>query len=887
MGFAPGVRAESPAPELRFQHIGVEDGLSHTWAHAVLKDSRGFLWVGTEDGLNRYDGSAIVVYRARLGDVRSLASSGVRALFEDGQKRLWVGAGGTLHLYDRRLDRFQRYPLEGGLVGAEGLEVRAIRGDRRGQLWVATRRGLFRVDPSTGASTCFRHDPRDDASLSDDRIASLLLDRGGQLWVGTRSGHNRYDEATGKFVRLFQEADRPAWLKKVNVETMLEDEKGVQWLGTVGSGLVRYLPETGELEQYLPDPGGRNSIGGARILSLVTDGKGRIYVGPEDAGLDVLEPATGRFVHYRPDPGDPASLGSSSLYQLRFDDQGILWIATFNGGIDYVSPFGQRFGLVTARPGKLINPHVLALMEDHGGNLWIGTDGGGVARRDRGTGLFTTYRHDPRRTDSLASDAVLALHEDAEHHIWVGMWAAGLDRLDPGTGRFEHHRNTSSVDDAVWAIADDGRGKLILGTFDRGAQEFDPRKGRFRQMASLYPGLSTIDIVLAAAVDGKGNLWLAEPGGPQFVDREAGTATRHALPLGNPQALLLDSRGNVWIGTDSGGLYCLGADRRLRRRYTVEDGLPSDNIASILEDESGNLWVSTRRGIARIKDGTEAPAKPEVHRFDLNDGLQGPEFNHGAAFRASTGEMYFGGQRGFNFFFPKNVQTNPHVPPVVLTGLQLFNQPVLVGGPGSPLATTTITEAEALTLSYRDSVVTFEFAALDFVQPSKNQYKYKLEGFDRDWNKVGGRRLATYTNLAPGTYTLRVAGSNNDGVWNEDGARLSIRVVPPFWRTWLFQSMVVLGVLGTAFAAHRRRVRRHLLAERVLNVRIQEALAEIKTLSGLLPMCAWCKKIRDDDGHWSQLEVYVKDRTEAEFTHGICPECNERIRPREAPPPSS
>jgi hypothetical protein len=246
--------------------------------------------------------------------------------------------------------------------------------------------------------------------------------------------------------------------------------------------------------------------------------------------------------------------------------------------------------------------------------------------------------------------------------------------------------------------------------------------------------------------------------------------------------------------------------------------------------------------------------------------------------------MFFGGQRGFNFFSPRGIQTNRHLPPVVLTGLQLFNQPMLVGAPGSPLATTTITEAEALTLSYRDSVVTFEFAALDYVAPSKGRYKYKLEGFDAAWNEVGGRRFATYTNLPPGAYTLRVAASNNDGVWNENGVRLPIRVVPPFWRTWFFQSMVVLGILGLAFGVHRWRVRQHLHAEHVLEMRIQDALAEIKTLSGLLPICAWCKRIRDDDGHWTQLEAFVKDRTEAEFTHGICPECTETVRsPRGRP----
>jgi ligand-binding sensor domain-containing protein len=886
LGPALGVPAEPEVRTARFQHLGVEEGLSNSRVYALLQDSRGFLWVGTEDGLNRYDGSSMVVHRARLEDVHSLASSQVRALFEDDRKRLWVGAGGNLHLYDRKKDRFERFALESAAGGSAGLTISEIRSDTRGRIWVGTQRGLFRVDPATAATIQFGHDPADAGSLSHDGVVSLLFDRRQQLWVGTRSGLNRYDEGTGRFIRLFQGADTPAWLRTVNVETMLEDEHGALWLGTVGDGLVRFLPETGAIQQYLPDPRGRNSIGGTRILSLATDGKGRLYLGPEDAGLDVLETATGRVLHYRPDTDDPASLSSTSVAQLCFDDQGILWVGTFNGGVDYVSPFGRRFGLVTSSRGKLSNPHVLALMEDHRGDLWIGTDGGGLDRWDRQTGRFTAYRHDPKRADSLASDAVLALYEDAEHDIWVGTWAAGLDRLDPRTGRFEHHRNRSGITDSIWTICGDGRGNLLLGTFDRGAQEFLPRTGEFRPLAARYSGLSASDQVLAAAVDARGNLWLAEPAGLQYVDRTAGTTARHALALGAPQAILVDSRRSVWIGTDSGGLYCLQADGQLRRRYTVADGLPSDNVSSILEDESGDLWVGTTRGVARILNATQLPTKPQVLRFDVRDGLQGYEFKRGAAFRSPTGEMFFGGQRGFNFFFPKSVQTNPHVPRVVLTGLQLFNQPVLVGKPGSPLATTTITEAQALTLSYRDSVVTFEFAALDFVIPSKNQYKYKLDGFDAAWNEVGSRTIATYTNLGPGTYTLRVAGSNDDGLWNEDGVRLSIRVVPPFWRTWLFQSMAALGLVGTALGAHRWRVHQHSLVERALKGRVQEALAEIKTLSGLLPICAWCKRIRADDGRWNQIEAYVKDHTEADFTHSICPDCAETVRSSWSSPPN-
>jgi ligand-binding sensor domain-containing protein len=867
---APALSADALRP-VRFQHLGVEEGLSNSRTNALVRDSRGFLWVGTEDGLNRYDGTSIVVYRARLEDGHGLASSQVRALSEDDRQRLWIGAGGTLHLYDRTRDRFRRFPLDG--AGFAGLTITAIATDTGGRVWVGTQQGLFRLDPETGAVVHFAGGGTDPVGLSHGNVVSLLADRRGQVWIGTRSGLNRFDEATGRFVRLFQGPQDQAWLRTVNVQALLEDEQGSLWVGTVGDGLVRLRPDTGAVERYRPDPGGDGGIGGGRILSLATDGKGHVYVGPEDAGLDVLDTASGRVDHLRPDPDDPASLSSTSVTQLRFDGQGILWVGTFNGGVDYVSPFGQRFGLVRSRRGQLTNPHVLAFLEDRRGDVWIGTDGGGLNRWDRRTGAFTAYRHDPRRPDSIASDAVLALHEDEGGAIWVGTWAAGLDRLDPATGRFEHHRSPDSFTDSIWVIAGDRQGGLILGTFDRGAQEFRPATGERRPLAARYPGLTANDQVLAIAVDPRGGLWLAEPAGPQFVDPKAGTATRHRLPLGAPQAILLDSRGTVWIGTDSGGLYGLGPDGVVRRRYTVADGLPSDNISAVLEDESGNLWVATTQGVARVLDGVRLPEAPQVLTFDVRDGLQGNEFKRGAALRSRSGELFLGGQRGFNVFRPGAVQTNPHVPPVVLTGLLLFDEPVRVGAPGSPLKESTITEARDLTLSYRQSVVTFEFAALDLAVPSKHRYTYRLEGFDPDWNNVGGRRFATYTNLPPGSYTLRVAGSNNDGLWNEEGVRLPIRVVPPFWRTWLFQSAVAAAIAAAAFGAHRWRLRRHVAAERALETRVNEALAEIKTLSGLLPICAWCKKIRADDGNWSQIEAYVRDHTDAQFTLGICPEC--------------
>jgi ligand-binding sensor domain-containing protein len=884
---------DAQSQRLRFNHLTVEDGLSNTWVRSTLTDHRGFLWVATRDGLNRYDGHTFKVYRHDPRDAHTLVSSQVWALFEDSQRRLWVGAEG-LHLYDREQDRFERY-LPGPEPGAARLSViRVIREDRQGQLWLATEDGLYRFDPVRRTAAVFRHDPRDPGSLSDNGALALVLDRSGQLWVGTRGGLDCYDARTGKFTHQLRGPNDPPQLRNANVETMYQDDSGTLWLGTIGQGLIRVDPSNGQVKQYLPDPHDPTSISVDRILSLTGDGRTQVYVGSE--GINVLDTRTEKFTRHLPDPDEPTSLSSSAtIWSLRLDDQGVLWIGTFNSGVDYVLPLAQQFGLIRARRGGLSDPHVMAVLEDHLGDLWVGTDGGGLNHIDRSTGRFTYYRRDPLNPKGLSANAVLALREDAQHRIWIGTWTGGLQRLDPLTGRFATYRhdpvpsNPFAVN-SFWTVIEDSRGEILAGTASNGVQILDRKTGRFTPLATRYPGVATGTVTFIVE-DPQGNLWLGlgAPGeaGADYVDRRTGQVTRYrhdpkdpgSLAEGDVFSIFVDSRGNAWLGTAGGGLDCMDAKTRQLRHYTTAQGLPADHIGDILEDKSGNVWISTTRGLAKLVDGVRLPEQPRFLRFDVHDGLQGDEFRHGAAFMSQRGEMFFGGQRGLNYFFPDRVQQNPHKPPVVLTDFRIFNRSVGIGIPGSPL-TKAITETSELTLSYQHSVVTFEFAALNFVLPQKNQYAYKLEGFDATWNEVGGQRSATYTNLPHGTFTLRVRGSNNDGVWNDEGVSLRIHVTPPFWRTRWFLAAVALALVGAAAGTHRLRVRQHIRAERALQKRVTTALADIKTLRGLLPICAWCKKVRDDSGYWSRIEEYVSEHTQAEFSHGICPECRTKLRPQ-------
>ena len=840
------VLCEAQTRALRFGHLSVEDGLSHTWVRSILKDSRGFLWVGTVAGLNRYDGSRFTTYHHDPKDPASLAGETVTALFEDSHKRLWVGAGG-LDLYDRDRDRFDLRQLQRAANAPGALSVRSICEDHQGRLWIGTEEGLFRYDPETKTSKLYVHIPGQSGSLPYNVVAGLLCDSRGRVWVGS-DGLDRYDERTDAFVHVLEGPEGPREKRReptigaLYAHTFYEAPDGALWVGTLDDGLIRVNPETGAAKHYRFDPADPNGLGGNRISAVTGDRAAAIYVGVENQGLDVLDTRTGKFAHHRPDPDDPSSLASASIWNMLFDDQGILWFGTYNAGVQFVSPFAQLFGLVKARRGELSNPHVMAVIEDHVGNLWIGTDGGGLNHLDRKTGRFTYYRHNPSDPHSLGSDAVLALFEDRQQNIWIGTWGGGLHRLDPRTGRIERFSRGTDLPASLaeWTITEDAQGNLLLGRYATGVELFEPKTGKFTLFSRAYPGVFQPDPSHEASVyvlieDAQGRLWAGGTEGIDVVDRKSGHVTRYPIEPANPQALVPgtvfairpDSRGNIWIGTESGGLTCLEANSQKVRRYTQADGLPHKGVGDIIEDREGNLWLGTPRGLVKFEKGVSLPEQPRFVVFDAHDGLQGYEFRHGASFKSSQGEMFFGGERGLSFFLPEVVRQNPMVPPVVLTDLRIFSKSVGIGTPGSPLKKA-ITETSELTLSYRQSVVTFEFAALNFILPEKNHYKYKLEGFDKDWNEVGTQRTATYTNLPQGRYTLRVRGSNNDGVWNDQGASLKIRVTPPFWWAWWFWTLMGLLLTAGLVSGFRLRVRAVEARRRELEATVRERTTDLE-----------------------------------------------------------
>ncbi len=803
--------AYAQPPDPQFVHLTTADGLSHNIVHCILQDHYGFMWFGTQDGLNRYDGYTFTVYHHLRSDPDSLVHNTVNVLYEDRDGTLWVGTVGGLDSFTGIGGRFIHHTA----LPAESIS--AIYQDAEGSLWVGTTgSGLFRYDPALGQTQEYRHDPTDPYSLSDNNVLSIYEDRAGMLWVGTLyGGLNALDRSSGRFVHYLHNPADPNSLSYDEVAAILEDSRGVLWVATgtanennVG-GLNIFDRASGRFTHYRYNPHDEHSLSHNHVQALYEDPSGTLWVGTE-GGVSVLDRATQQFTRYRHDPLDVHSLIHNDVTAIYQDRSGTLWFATWGG----VSRYAQakvrfhRYRHDPRDPNSLGGSAVGALAEDPGGALWIGLHNNGLDRLDRAVGRFTHYQHDPNDPHSLSHNHVTALLVDHEGLLWVGT-SAGLDRLDKASGGFVHYAHDpddphSLSPGEVKVILEDRNGDLWIGTEDPGGLSRWERQSdtfvRYEHGPADPASFPNTYGVRAIYEDSDGDLWIGTYNGLLRLDRQSGLFTRYRHDAADPHSLSDDF---VWaVAQDRDGVLWVGTQRGLNRfdrssgQFTVygrEDGLANDAIAAILLDEQGNLWLGTMGGgLCRFD-----PRSGAVSNYDSSDGLQGEHFIIGAAHRSRNGEMFFGGLNGLNAFYPAEVTSNRYVPPVVLTAFRVFDQVVEFETP--------LPEVEKITLSYRDNFFAFEFAALDYTDPARNQHAYMLEEFDQDWIMCGPRRYASYTNLPPGEYTFRVKGSNNDGLWNEEGVTVRLVITPPFWATWWFRGLVAAVVCAVGGLVYRVR----------------------------------------------------------------------------------
>lgn len=795
--------AQTSRPDFKFERLSVEQGLSQCTVGAIYQDRRGFLWIGTSDGLNRYDGYSFKHYKHDPSDSTSLSHNGVTTIAEDGLGRLWIGTvEGGINRYDRGHDRFIRYqhnPRDPQSLSHNHIEF--IFDDSFGTLWIGTRGGgLNAFDRKTEKFVRYRHEPGNPKSLSGDYVNGIYEDKAKTLWIFTREVLSRFDRPTGTFKHTLV-----ITVPDEGISAIHEDHTGRFSIGTLRHGLKVFDPHLGKFTQaYRHDPRDSTTIGGDRVTVICEDLTGALWIATEK-NVNRFDRATGKFLRFQHDPKNPNSLGHGTCIRMYCDRSGLLWIATDGSGLNKLDPRPPKFAHIRHEPGNansLSNDLPKAICEDRFGDLWIGNVWGKLDRCNRRTGTFTHYQDDPANPQSLSADGVYAIYEDRSGDLWIGGGGGGLNRFNRERETFDNYRNEAGrslglTNAVVNAIGEDRNGHLWLG--GDSLRKYDRRTGItkvFFHQADNPNSLSSNQITVIFA-DQKSALWIGAMNGLNQLDGADETFTRflndpadpHSLGHNYIKSIFADQGGNLWIGT-ADGLNGLNPATGFFTRYHEKEGLPNTFIYGILGDDHGSLWMSTNRGLSRFD-----PAAGKFRNYNLQDGLQSYEFNTGAYHRSKkTGEMFFGGINGLNIFHPDSVCDAAYLPPIVLTDFKKFDLPVQFGADISAL--------DEIKLAYEENVFSFEFAALDFTHPEKNQYAYMLEGFDHDWVYCGARRFARYTNLDPGAYTFKVKGTNHDGVWNAQGASIKIAIVPPVWMTWWFKTVAMMVsfaiVAGTA-----------------------------------------------------------------------------------------
>jgi len=803
--------------DIIFQHITTEDGLSQSTINYLFQDSKGFIWFGTQDGLNNYDGYKLRIYKYDELNAHSLSDNFVTSIYEDKSGEIWVGTeSGGLNKFERKTETFTHYKHDANNPMSLGTNrVLSIYEDKLGVLWIGTDDGgLNQFNRETEHFIHYTHNPADPHSLSDNTVLSIYEDHANRLWIGTDDGGlNQFNRETEQFIHYTHNPADPHSLSDNTVLSIYEDHADRLWIGTLNGGLNHFNYETEQFTHYKHEPGNLNSLSSNTISAITEDQLKNLWLATSSwygdsygTKLDQFNLKTGRIKHYTKDSVNSNDLNDTVFFSVLIGQSNILWIGTGFGGInklDLKEPKFTYYKHEDRNPNSLNDNHVMSIYEDKSGIIWIGTDSGGLNKFDRKTEKFTHYTHEAYNRNSLSSNKVWSTYEDSKDIMWVGTLGGGLNKFDRETGKFTHYTHnpddpTSLSHNTVNFITEDQAGNLWISTFGGGLNKFDREKGQFTHYTHNPDDSNSLSDNSTTLIhkDSSGTLWITTfNGGLNKFDRETEKFTRYTHDPNNPNSLSYDRvlsineypDGTLWLGTYGGGLNKFDIATETFTHYTENDGLPSNSVVGILADDNGNLWLSTGNGLSKFN-----PEAETFRNYDVGDGVQGNEFDGVKAYaKTKDGAMLFGGLNGFNLFYPDQVKDNPHIPPIVITDFRIFDQTVKLNP--------AISVAKEIKLSYKDKFFSFKFAALDYTNPEKNQYAYKLEGFDHDWIYSGTRRYASYTNLDPGTYTFRVKGSNNDGVWNEEGTSVTITIIPPPWKTGWAYTLYGILIFGAIY----------------------------------------------------------------------------------------
>lgn len=797
--------AHAQTLNLKFKHINIGQGLSNSTIESIYQDSKGFIWFGTRDGLNKYDGYQITVFRNDPNNKNSISDNFIKCINEDASHNLWIGTSDGLNRFDAYKNTFTRYghnPVNNQSLPGNG--INCIYKSKSGLLIVGSNGGGLSVFDAK-KNEFKRFVPKNNQPLAIDNfdVNSVLEDRKNNFWLATDKGVGLLDKTKGTVNTSFNLNNNPAFVISLPTLRLQEDQQGNIWLGTINNGLVMVNLVNHVFKQFLHDDKKTYSISTNLIRSLLVDNKGNVWTGGVNGSLDLLKPSGNTFLHAQNEPGNSLSLSQKTVSSLFQDNQNNLWIGTHRGGVNFYAPLAEKFKLLQqgATENSLSYNDVKSFYEDSKGIIWIGTDDEGLNQYDEQTNNFKHYKYNAFNLTSISSDAVLNTTEDRNKNLWISTWGGGLNLMDRKMGTFTHFVNKPSDANSissnyVQTTLQDSEGNFWVATYYGGLNLFDPKTHIFKRLTNTINDKSSLygNNIIALNEDKEKNLWIGtDDGGLNRYNLIKKTFTHYFISgdkTPDIRVVFTDSKGRVWVGQE--GLYLFNPTTNKFNIYTNKGGLSSEFIKGITEDNFGFLWISTSNGLTKFNPNTR-----ELKKYNVADGLQGLEFEAGAYMKTKSGEMYFGGINGVNHFYPKDIRVNHFVAPVYITGLQIFNKDILPGDEKSPLKSD-ISLTHEIKLDYKRSTLSFDFAILSYTASENNHYAYKLKNFDQDWQYTSERK-ANYTNLSPGNYTFYVKASNNDGIWNNKSAYIDISISPPFWSTWWFRLIVLFSGITASY----------------------------------------------------------------------------------------
>ena len=848
-----------------FNHLTIYDGLSQATVNSIIQDKDNVMWFGTRDGLNRYDGYNFKVYKYSLRDAHSISNNKVKVVFEDKVGDLWIGTDRGLNRFNKKTETFERYIAEeDNFNSISDNNIRDIAEDAAGNLWIATGRGgVCRISfdenkPNRQVNKIERYKSSDDIhSLSGNSVRCLFLDKTGNFWIGTDKGLSLLVSKNNKF-SFERIVDDNIDFSSISVNTITDDNLGNLWIGTWGKGLIQMSNAQSKpiFKQYLPS----NSYDFKEpyIISLFTDDSGNIWVGTWTSGLSILKQRNGQttFSHYQHEPLSPRSLSHNSVRSIYQDKTGVVWIGTYGNGISkydkYASKF-QHFDQDAHQPNGLKSEDIYAISEDNFGYVWVGSWIGGLHRtRQLSTGVYQHFS--TKAFPNFTEEKITNLFLDSKKRLWVGTWGKGVYQVQfKADGTVTGFKSTAILNEKgeiargfqnIRQVYEDRSGTIWLAT-NKGVYRLKNNQFEYIQLfrdKQFSKSLGDEDIVTMME-DSRGNLWIGSAWqGLAYISIKAiksgqqhiVTSFRHSpnnllsISSDNISAIYEDKEKNLWIGTAGTGINLFDYKKKTFKSFTESDGLPNGVINSILEDERGNLWLSTNKGISKFDTQNRI-----FENYDVRDGLQSNEFIKASAYKNAKGYMYFGGINGINYFHPSKIKSNEIVPELIFTDFKVFNKSVDFKKSNAVLSKP-IHYTKEINLSYKDKIFSFEFAALNYTNPERNQYQYRLVGFNNIWQNIGTQRSVTFTNLNPGSYVLKVKGTNNDGYWNETPISIKINILPPFWATWWFRSLVAFVIVLAVFAFFRYRTRQVRIKNEQLEKLVRERTNKIEKQKALI-----------------------------------------------------